>query len=217
MKNALLAGASGMIGSIILRELLSDKNIRQVVSLVRRPSKTSHEKMIEIVHEDFTDLSGLEGYFTDVDVAFFCIGQYTGSVPDGLFKKITVDMAAVFGDTLKANSPSARLCFLSGQGADRKEKSRMAFAKYKGMAENHLLSLGLGGLHIFRPAYIYPVHRRKEPNASYRLMRTLYPIFKKAIPHVTSEQLGKAMFTVGLYGHELDTLENRDINSLSVV
>ena len=216
MKNTLIAGASGMIGSVVLRELLADKGVGRVISLVRRPGKTTHKKLTEVIHKDFTDLTGLQEYFTDVDVAFFCIGEYTGSVPDAQFKEITVDMAVAFGDMLKANSAGARMCFLSGQGADRKEKSRIAFAKYKGMAENHLLGLGLGGLHIFRPAYIYPVDRRKEPNASYRLMRALYPIFKKAIPHVTSEQLGKAMFTVGFVGHDLDTLENRDINGVLV-
>ena len=32
---------------------------------------------------------------------------------------------------------------------------------------------------IFRPAYIYPVEPRKEPNVSYRLLRAVYkPIFE---------------------------------------
>lgn len=83
------------------------------------------------------------------------------------------------------------------------------------MAENHLLRLDLGGIYIFRPGYIYPVQKRKEPNFSYRLFRSLYPILGRFIPHVTSEELGKAMFNVGVKGHDLDTLENMDIKSVS--
>ena len=102
---------------------------------------------------------------------------------------------------------------MSGQGADLKEKSRMSFARYKGMAENYLMSLDLGGLHIFRPGYIYPVEKREEPNLAYRIYRRLYPILNKIMPStaITSEQLAKSMLKAGLNGTEKTILENEDI------
>jgi len=214
MKKLLIAGSSGMVGRIVLQEALISPDIKTVVSLVRRPSGISHPKLQEVIHQDFSNLKGQEGVFSDVDSAFFCIGEYTGVVPDNLFKKITVDMAVSFGDMLQTMSPNARLCFLSGAGADRSEKSRMSFARYKGMAENHLLSLNLAGLHIFRPGYIYPIEKREEPNFSYRVFRALYPLLGRFVSHVTSEQLGRSMFKVGIEGHDLDTLENKDINDV---
>ena len=42
---------------------------------------------------------------------------------------------------------------------------RIAFARYKGEAENALLAAGFHAVYIFRPAYIYPVKPRKEPNS----------------------------------------------------
>ena len=42
----------------------------------------------------------------------------------------------------------------------------MAFARYKGEAEKALLAAGFSSAYIFRPAYIYPVEPRKEPNFS---------------------------------------------------
>jgi len=42
----------------------------------------------------------------------------------------------------------------------------MAFARYKGEAEKALLAEGFSSAYIFRPAYIYPVEPRKEPNFS---------------------------------------------------
>lgn len=128
-KNALIVGSSGMVGSIVLREALASDSLASVTSLVRRASGISHSKLSEIIHEDFTSLDSVSDHFKKIDIAFFCIGEYTGAVPDDEFRKITVDLAVEFGDVLKANSPHARLCFLSGQGADRIEKSRVSFAR----------------------------------------------------------------------------------------
>jgi uncharacterized protein YbjT (DUF2867 family) len=75
------------------------------------------------------------------------------------------------------SSPDAAFSFLSGNGADPTGRSRLAFARYKGEAEKALLAAGFPRVYIFRPAYIYPVEPRKEPNFSYRLMRAIYPRF----------------------------------------
>ena len=58
----------------------------------------------------------------------------------------------------------------------------MAFARYKGEAEKSLLAAGFPRVYIFRPAYIYPVEPRKEPNFSYRLLRAIYPVFRLLFP-----------------------------------
>ena len=57
-------------------------------------------------------------------------------MPKDEFRKITVDYTVSFATALKKGSPNAVFCFLSGQGADRTEKSRMMFARDKGHAEN---------------------------------------------------------------------------------
>ena len=90
------------------------------------------------------------------------------------------------------------------------------FSGYKGMAENYLISKGFQQLSIFRPAYIYPVTPRKEPNIMYRITRKLYPLFKAVYPAgvITSEQLGEAIFQAGLSGAEKMVLENQDIKKI---
>lgn len=216
MKNVLLTGATGMVGGIILHTCLKSDDVHQVTSISRKPTGIKHPKLIEVLHKDFTKLSGLEKYFSNQDAAYYCIGVYTGQVPRDQFRTITVDYTLAFADMLKEHSPEVRLCFLSGQGADRSEKSRMMFAKDKGIAENYLLQKEFKALHIFRPAYIYPVEAREEPNLSYRIFRFLYPVLKSLFPKsaITSERLGLAMFEAGLYGTELETLENEDIKKV---
>ena len=216
MKKTLITGASGMVGSIVLRECLNSTEVEQVTSIVRRASGITHPKLIEVIHQDFGDFSSIENHFANQDVAHFCVGVYSGTVPKDTLKLVTFDFAKIFGDAVKKNSPQATLCFLSGQGADLKEKSWIPFAKFKGMAENHLMSLDLGGLYIFRPGYIYPVKKREEPSMMYQVSRSLYPLLNKVAPamSITSENLGKAMFKAGIQGAQKTILENQDIKEV---
>ncbi len=123
-----------------------------------------------------------------------------------------MDYALEFAATLKAESPDARLCFFKGAGADRSEKSRASFAKYKGMAENKISSLGLE-FHSFRHGYIYPVTPRKEPNLMYKITRFFYPLIRMVGSNtsIKSKELARAMFTVGLNGTDQEVLENKTI------
>ncbi len=212
MKNVLIAGASGMIGNLILDHCLSSSRINKVTSLVRTKSNYEHPNLKEVVIEDFTDYSNHRNLFKDIDSAFFCIGVYTGSVSDKLFKAITVDYAVSFSKMLKENSPNAKLCLLSGAGADRTEKSKTSFALYKGMAENQIDKLGLG-FYAFRPGYIYPVEPRKEPNLMYSIMRNLYPVLRLLGSNfsIKSTELAQAMYEIGIKGIDKKILENKDL------
>ncbi len=216
MKRAIITGATGMIGGIILRESLNSPAIEQVTSIVRKQSGVRHPKLTEVVLKDFLDYSGVAEHMRGQDIAYFCIGVYTGQFPDDQFKTITVDYTKAFADALKQGSPYATFCFLSGDGADLKEKSRFPFARYKGMAENYLASLKFGQLYSFRPGYIYPVEKRAEPNFSYRAMRKLYPLMKTLFPAsvVTSEEVGQGMFKAGINGAPKTILANNDMRAL---
>src|SRR5258705_5425549 len=104
---------------------------------------------------------------SDQNAAVFCRGVYTGAAPDAEFRKITVDYTIEFARVLRASSPGAAFSFLSGSGADQTERSRIAFARYKGEAEKALLAAGVPRLYIFRPPDIYPLEPRKETNLRY--------------------------------------------------
>ena len=213
MKSVLICGSSGMIGGLVLKQCLASAEIDKVTSIVRRASGLNDPKLNEVIHDNFLDYSAIDSHFSDQDIIFYCIGVYTGQVRDEQFKKITVDFTKAFADTLKQQSPQATFCFLSGSGADQSVKSRISFARYKGMAENYLIEREFPQLFIFRPAYIYPVEKRKEPNLSYTVFRYLYSLFKLLGKKysVKSTELAKAMFIAGTKGAEQTILENEDI------
>jgi hypothetical protein len=184
-----------------------------VISIVRKPGGISQSKLKEVIHSDFENYTDVSMYFKEIDVAYFCIGVYTGTVPDSEFKRITVDYTVHFADVLMEKSPHATLCFLSGGGADLKEKSMISFARYKGMAENYLIHKSFNRLYIFRPNYIYPVEKREEPNLFYKVYRMLYPLIRLLGKRfsIKSTELASAMFRTGLNGADKMILENQDI------
>lgn len=200
MKKILLAGSSGMIGQLILQHALAAPSIKEVVSLVRKPSSLQHPKLNEVVVNDFLDLSPLLNHFEQVEIVYYCIGVYTGTVDRDLFRRVTIDYPLALATAVRQKSPNHRFVLLSGQGADRKEKSKMMFALDKGIIENKLAALLGTAFYSCRPGYIYPVTPRKEPSFAYVVSRKLYPVLKllgKKMS-ITSKELALAMFHIGL-------------------
>lgn len=219
MKRVLITGTNGMIGRLILELCLQRTDVATITSITRKPLGMVHPKLREVIHHDFMDLSSIRDHFSNQDLCFYCIGVYTGSVPREEFRRITVDYTRVFAETLKQMSPELVFCFLSGQGADRTEKSKLMFAQDKGIAENILEKLSFKQLIIVRPGYIYPVTPRKEPNFFYRLSRFLYkPLLSKVYPNIglTSLQLATAMIKLGWEGATQQVYENKEIRQVAM-
>jgi len=218
-KRLVIVGATGMVGGYALRYALDHPAVELVTTIGRRTTGVLHSKLNEVLHQDFADCSALAGVLSRQDAAVFCLGTYTGSVSDAELRTITASYTIEFARVLRSSSPTAAFSFLSGSGADPTGRSRMAFARYKGEAEKALLASGFPWVYIFRPAYIYPVQSRQEPNLSYRLMRAIYPAFRVLFPNqvIRADDLARAMVDVVVrVGQEPRSFvfENRDIAAI---
>jgi uncharacterized protein YbjT (DUF2867 family) len=218
-KRLVIAGATGMVGGYALRYALDHPSVRRVTVIARRKLGFSHPKLNEVMHQDFADCSSLAEALSAQDAAIFCLGAYTGAVTAAELRTITVDYTVEFARVLRRSSPEAAFSFLSGKGADPTGRSRMPFARYKGEAEKALLAAGFPRVSIFRPAYIYPVEPRKEPNFSYRLLRAIYPTFRLLFPNqvIRNDDLARAMVNVALAKtaeRESRIFENHDIRAM---
>src|ERR1700724_1997907 len=214
-----IVGATGMVGGYALRYALEHAAVSRVTAIGRRKLGISHPKLREVVHQDFADCSALAEPLSSQDAAVYCIGAYTGAVPDAVLRKITVDYTIEFARVLRGSSPDAAFSFLSGGGAVPTGQRRIPFARYKGEAEQALLAVGFPCVYIFRPAYIYPVEPRKEPNFGYRLLRGISPAFRVLFPSlvIRADALARAMVDVTVRGrgeHGGVVLENRDIRAM---
>ena len=214
-----IVGATGMVGGYALRYALGHHSVERVTSIGRKDLGISHPKLKEVLHRDFADCSALAETLSGQDAAVFCLGAYTGAVTDAELHTITAAYTIEFTRALRRSSPEAAFSFLSGKGADPTGGSRIPFARYKGEAEKALLAAGFPRVYIFRPAYIYPVEPRKEPNFSYRLLRAIYPAFRVLFPNqvIRADALGRAMVNVVVQKtaeRESRVFENRDIRAM---
>jgi uncharacterized protein YbjT (DUF2867 family) len=219
-RRLVLVGASGMVGSYALRCALEDPAVESVMAVGRKKLGISHPKLTEVMHPNFADCSALAGPLASQDAAVFCLGTYTGVVADAELRTITVDYTVEFARALRGSSPDAAFSFLSGNGADPTGRSRLPYARYKGEAEKALLAAGFPSVYIFRPAYIYPVEPRKEPNLSYRILRAIYPAFRRLFPNqvIRADDMAQVMVDAvvrGTPGHPGPIFENRDIRAVA--
>ena len=220
MKRIVVVGATGMIGGLVTRQALEHPSVGSVTTVGRRATGLDHPDLTEVEHADFGDLQPIASRLADHDALLFCLGAYTGAVPDDRFREITVDFAVEAARAFLDQNPSSTFCLLSGAGADRTERSRVSFARYKGMAENAIIAMPFGRVHVFRPGYIYPVTPRAEPSVSYRLLRALWPVMGRIYPAagIASDALAAAMLDAAIHGtpeHPDPVIENRDIRAMA--
>jgi hypothetical protein len=182
------------------------------VSVVRREVVSEHPKVKHVVLGDFVDYAPIAGELEGVGACLFCLGIAQGDTKTAVeYECITVDFAVA--TAIRAASPDARFCFLSAQGADSSEKSRLLYRRVNGKAENTIFPVLRDRLYTFRPAFIYPVTPRARVRVAERVLGPLYPILHGLFPHgfINSVELARAMIDVGIRGNDKHMLKNVDI------
>ncbi len=217
-KTVLIIGATGMVGSQVLRLVVDRSDVEAVISIARSEPSVRHAKLNNIVHADFNDFTALQPQLADVDVCIYCVGVYQGQVPKDRFFEITCDYQKALSDVLAAASANATFVLFSAQGADPTQKSRATFARAKGKAENLLDQTPFPKKYIFRPGYIHPTGARRPNGILYRILSVVGGPLLRWFPNagITDRQLAEAMVSTGLDGdHPSRVFENREIRRLA--
>ena len=164
-KGVIITGATGMVGGCALRICLENPDVSMVTAMGRSQTEINHTKLREVVVEDFTDYSALEDTLENQDVAIYCLGAYTGSVPNDLFREITVDYSVAFAKALHKASPQAAICFLSGQGADRPDAAAWRLRVTKGRPRVLCWKWVFPGCTSSDPVTSTPSYRARSPTS----------------------------------------------------
>ena len=86
-KTAIILGASGLTGSILLKKLLEDKRYESVKIFSRNPVRIRHSKLIEFTGNLLELKSFKKDFFADE--VYCCIGTTAKKTPDKeLYKKL---------------------------------------------------------------------------------------------------------------------------------
>ncbi|MCP4601528.1 MAG: epimerase [Proteobacteria bacterium] len=217
MKRVAIFGATGVAGSAVIEQSLSEPRMTEVVAVTRRLTGIDSPKLNEVICNDFLNLELISDRLNNLDACFYCLGIAQSQAKDpSEYREITYDYALSAARALRSQSPGCIFHFLSGMGTDPSGKSSMMWARIKGETELALADLGLAGLVCWRPGYIYSVRPVKGRPFGDRIMRMTYPVFRGfSGMSVTSTNLGKAMLQATFNGLGHGILENRDIRELA--
>ncbi len=176
MKTALLAGATGLIGSQLLSLLLESDRYEKVIAISRRSLKTADPKLHNIV-------SGLDTLpnFTDkllADDVYCCLGTTIRKAKTkGAFRQIDFEYPVLLASLSKAQG-AKQFLLVSSLGAD---KSSFAFYnRIKGETEEAIVAVGFESCHIFRPSLLQGP--RKEHRAGEDAAKWFFAIFGFLVP-----------------------------------
>ncbi|MCI0618699.1 epimerase [bacterium] len=217
----ILFGATGMVGQSVLRECLIDPEVENILSVVRRSGEQTHQKLKEIIHDNFFDFTTIENDLRGYDACFFCLGISSAGLNEQEYQRVTYDIAIAAAQTLLKGNPNLTFVFVSGAGTDSTERSRTMWSRIKGKTENALLQMPFKAKYMFRPAFIQPLHgivsKTKLYRVFYVLMTPVYPLLNLLFPRyvTTTEKVGRAMIKVTKQGASKNILENADINQIA--
>ena len=122
MKTALLFGASGLVGSHVLNQLISNNSYSKIKLFVRSSIDISDPK-IEIIQTDFNNL---ENHREDIkgDDCFFCIGTTKQNSPDkDEYRRVELDIPKEIAKIAKLNLVNSFI-FVSALYANPKSSGR---------------------------------------------------------------------------------------------
>ena len=149
-RSALVAGATGLVGSHVLELLLADPEWSHVITVGRRKPSQQHAKLEQRV----LDLSELERVsdIPHVDDVFCCLGttiKQAGSQP--AFRLVDHDFVVGLARAgLRAGA--TQFLLVSAIGAD--PESRVFYSRVKGETEAAIRKLPYRGIQIFRPSLL---------------------------------------------------------------
>lgn len=149
-KKALVFGASGFIGSMLLEELLSNNLYDTVTVVVRRPLAITHAKLKTII-ADYNTLPAVNQQLVGDDV-FIALGTTKRNTPDEkLYYQVDHDYP-VMAATLAKQNGAKQVCLVSAVGP--KLDSKIFYIRTKAETERDVIAVEFEHTHIFRPSML---------------------------------------------------------------
>jgi uncharacterized protein YbjT (DUF2867 family) len=173
-KTALLLGASGLVGSALLQQLLNSDAYHSVVALVRRPLAIQHPKLRQqVIDFDQPDATLIQG--DDLYCALGTTLRKAGSKE----AQYTIDCTypTEFGRIARQNGVK-RYLLVSSIGADA--ASSNFYLKTKGELEQHLQAMGFETFVAARPSFL--LGDRTEFRLAEKIGIILAQVFAPLIP-----------------------------------
>lgn len=176
MKKALVAGATGLIGSYLLDDLLADTTYERVIVISRTPVGIQHSRLENIV-TPFEDLSLYKARIGADDV-FCCLGTTMKKAgTKDAFMKVDKHYPLLLAQISKEMG-AKQFLLVSAMGAN--DHSFIFYNKVKGELELEIRKLKFQTFHIFRPSLLFGPRVEKRAGEKFAIVMTGW--FGFAIP-----------------------------------
>jgi uncharacterized protein YbjT (DUF2867 family) len=212
----IITGTTGMIGEGVLIECLANPEIKEVLSVSRKPTGKTHPKLKEYIVADFLSLNEDDLLLKGYDACFFCAGISAIGKTEEEYRKVTYDTTLHFAKVVNPN-PAMSFIYVSGGGTDSTEKGRMMWARVKGKTENDLAKFPFKQTFGFRIGFVKPVTGQQHVLKTYRYISWLFPVIKVLFPFIysTMKQVTNAMIYVAQNGYTGNVIYVKDIHKIN--
>jgi uncharacterized protein YbjT (DUF2867 family) len=173
-KTAIVFGATGLVGNLLIEELINSADYLAIKIFVRQPTGISEPKVEEIV----ADFSNLARYSQTIkgDDLFICIGttiNKAGSIAN--MEKIDRDIPFQIAKIAQINGIK-NVAVVSSLGAA--ETSRNYYLRIKGKMETDILKLNFENTLIVRPSMLLGERKEKRIGeiVGKVVMKTVQPV-----------------------------------------
>lgn len=216
MKTALIAGATGLVGSELLKLLIENSGYSKIHVLTRKPVNTGSLKVVEHLI-DFENLREINPG-SNIDHIFCTLGTTIKKArTKENFRKVDYDYVVNLAKK-SLELKAAKFLVVSSLGA--KAKSGIFYSRVKGEMEKALQDLNLPQLFIFRPSLLMgdrKEHRSGEKTAI-KVYKVINPLFigkLRKYKGIEASQVAKAMMETAMHNNNsFQILESDEIQKL---
>jgi uncharacterized protein YbjT (DUF2867 family) len=213
-KKAIIAGASGLIGSNMLNILLQHAEYDEVLILVRKELPVNHPKLKQLI-VDFAQLNSYSKLITG-DALFCCLGSTKKKTPDlKEYLKIDHDYPVQLAQIAFQNNV-AQYHLISAIGANA--SSSNFYTKMKGETERDIIAIGLPALYIYQPSILIGDRKESRPLEAIAtiMMKIINPLLMgglKKYRSIAAQSVANAMYkqslknTAGLHIYSSDIIQ----------
>jgi uncharacterized protein YbjT (DUF2867 family) len=203
MKNAILFGASGFVGSYLLLKLLNDADYGHVTVVVRKPLNIDHPKLTTLIG-DYHSLPDLKDKLV-ADELFIALGATRKSAPERHeYYRVDHDYP-VLAAKLCREKGTKSVFLVSTVGANA--NSRSFYLRTKGETERDIIALGFEHIHLFRPSMLMGHRKENRPmeKVVIKIWSVINPIFfgkLNSFRGIDGKDVAKAMSNAAKYPTE---------------
>lgn len=216
MKTAIILGATGLTGGVLLQKLLQDKRYGKIKLFSRSSAAVSNEK----IEEHLVDLFKLEEQkeHFKADEVYVCVGTTKKKTPDEeTYRKIDYGIPVTAAKLCKENGIPV-FAVISALGADA--GSSLFYNRTKGEMERDVQKQQVKNTYIFQPSLIAGdrEEERTSENIAKQVMKVLNHVLVgplKRYQSIHPEKIARAMIIVANEGYFKTVIPSNEIKTIA--